>query len=97
MSSRQNKATTEVLERETQNENAVDGGVTGLSMELVWNNPSPNRTAHRPLVWELLRRNGTSRVISDNEVQAMADRKLVHGANEALTEVQTAFAAYFCF
>lgn len=66
-------------------------------MELVWNNPSPNRTVYRPPVWEVIGRDGTSRVISDHEVQAIAARRLDHGAKDVLNELQTGFSLSYCF
>jgi hypothetical protein len=66
-------------------------------MELVWNNPSPNRTVYRPSVWEVIRRNGTSRVIPAHEIQAIADRKLDHRAKEVFNDLQTLFSLYSCF
>jgi hypothetical protein len=63
-------------------------------MELLWNNPSPNRTVYRPSVWEVLDRNGTSRVISAHEIQSIAEHKLPRAAKEAFNDLQTLF---FCF
>ena len=57
-------------------------------MELVWNNPSPNRTAYRPPVWEVIGRNGVTRLISEDELQAIAERKLIHKAKDVLNELQ---------
>jgi len=65
-------------------------------MELVWSNPSPNRTVDRPTVWEVFRRNGTSRVIPACEIQAMADRKPDHGVKAVFHDLQTLFSP-FCF
>lgn len=66
-------------------------------MELVWNNPSPNRTIYRAPVWEIIRRNGTGRIISAHEIQAIADRKLDYRAKEVFNDSQVSFLAYFCF
>ena len=66
-------------------------------MELVWNNRSPNRTVYRPAVWEVIRRNGTSRVIPVHEIQSIADRKLDHGVKEVFNDSQALLAPYFCF
>jgi len=65
-------------------------------MELVWSNPSPNRTVDGPTVWEVFRKNGTSRVIPAYEIQPMADRKSDHGVKEVLHDLQTLFSP-FCF
>ena len=66
-------------------------------MELIWNNPSPNRTADRPLEWEVISRNGTSTVIRADEIQAVRDRKVNRAVKEAVNDVQTVLSAYFCF
>ena len=66
-------------------------------MELVWNNPNPKRTIYRPPVWELIRRNGTSRLILARQIQAIANRKLDPGVKEVCNDSQTALATYFCF
>jgi hypothetical protein len=68
-----------------------------MVMELVWNNPSPNRTVYRPPVWEVIRRNGTSKVIPTHEIQAIAVRKLNHRVKEACNDSQALFSPYFCF
>jgi hypothetical protein len=66
-------------------------------MELIWNNPSPNQTVYRPAVWEVIRRNGTSRVIPAHEIQAIAERKRNHGVKEVSSDLQTLFSPYVCF
>jgi len=66
-------------------------------MELVWNNPSPNRTAYRPPVWEVIGRNGVARVISDGEIQAIAERKLIHSAKDVLNQLQAWVLCFCCF
>ena len=53
-------------------------------MKLVWNNPSPNRTVDRPTVWEVFRRDGTSRTIPAHQTRAIADRKLELGVASKL-------------
>ena len=63
-------------------------------MELVWNNPNPNRTVYRPALWEVLSRNGTPRLISAHEIQGFAKRKLDSTAKEAFNDLQGLF---FCF
>jgi hypothetical protein len=66
-------------------------------MELVWNNRSPNRTVYRPSVWEVIGTNGTTRVISAHEIQAIAARRLDHGMKEAFNDSQAWPAPYSCF
>ena len=66
-------------------------------MELVWNNPNPNRTIYRPPVWELIRRNGTSRLILAHQIQAVADRTPDPGVKEVFNDSQTVLAPYFYF
>jgi len=46
-------------------------------MEIVWNNPNPSRTLDRPLIWEVLARDGTPRVISAAEIQTMVHSNLL--------------------
>ena len=65
-------------------------------MKIVWNNPSPNRTFDRPLVWEVSRRNGTSRSIPAHEIQPTAGRKLKHGVKEDFNDLETLFSSGFC-
>jgi len=66
-------------------------------MELVWNNPSPDRTVDRPAAWEVIGRDGTKRVFSTDEVQAIADRKIAHRANDATHGMESLVSLYFCF
>jgi hypothetical protein len=66
-------------------------------VELVWNNPSPNRTVYRSPVWEVIRTNGTRRVIPAHEIQAMADSKPDYGVKEVSSDLQTLSSPYFCF
>jgi len=66
-------------------------------MELIWSNPSPNRTVYRSPVWEVIRTNGTSRVIHVRQVRGIADLKLGHGAKEIFNDLQTSLSVYFCF
>ena len=63
-------------------------------MELVWNNPSPNRRAYRAPVWEVLRRNGTRKLISTHEIYGIAEHKLDLPAKEAINDLPGFF---FCF
>jgi hypothetical protein len=65
-------------------------------MKLVWNNPSPIRTDRHPQAWEVIGRDGTTRVISGHEIQAISDGKLVHGEN-LLSSLQALPASYLCF
>lgn len=65
-------------------------------MELVWNNPSPNRTVYRPAVWEVIHKDGSSRVIPVDEIQAITCRKLEHGVKDAGAVVATGLGI-FCF
>lgn len=58
-------------------------------MELVWNNPNPNRTIYRPPMWEVIGRNGATRVISDDELQAIAKRKPSRSAKDVLNQLQS--------
>ena len=64
-------------------------------MELVWNNPSPNRTVYRPPVWEVIHRDGSSRAILAHEIQAINCHKLEDGMKEAVAVVATGLV--FCF
>ena len=64
-------------------------------MELVWDNPNPNRTVERPSVWEVVRRNGSSKIVSVGEIQRISARKLA--ARDALRELQTPLAVFLCF
>lgn len=64
-------------------------------MDLVWNNPRPNRTVDRPLGWEIVRRNGTRRVLPDPGIQAISDCK-DHGVKDAGAPVATGVLG-FCF
>jgi hypothetical protein len=66
-------------------------------MELLWNNPNPNRTLHRPPVWQVIRRDGTRRSISDHEVQAIAEREVDPSANDALSPLQARVPLFYCF
>jgi hypothetical protein len=66
-------------------------------MKIVWNNPSPNRTVDRPLVWEVFRRNGTSRSIPAHEIRPIASHKLDHGVKEDFNDLQILFSSGFCF
>jgi hypothetical protein len=66
-------------------------------MELVWNNPSPNRTVDRPTVWEVFRRDGTSRAILAHDTRAIADRTLELRIKEEFNDLQTLFSSGFCF
>jgi hypothetical protein len=66
-------------------------------MELVWDNPSPNRTLDRPAIWEVVARDGTTSVISVDEIQAFADRKTSHGVNEIVSGLESLASLYFCF
>jgi len=59
-------------------------------VELVWNNPKPNRTIDRPAVWEVTRRNGTTTFINTHTVQAVADRDRDDGEEEIFND-------YLCF
>jgi hypothetical protein len=66
-------------------------------VELVWNNPNPNRIAYRPSAWEVIGRDGTTKVVAADEIHAIADPKLAHGEKNVRDDVKTSFAAYFCF
>jgi len=66
-------------------------------MELVWNNPSPNRTVYRPPVWEVINRDGTRRVISGHEVQAIVKSKVDHGAKDVLNQLKARVPFFNCF
>jgi hypothetical protein len=66
-------------------------------MELVWNNPSPNRTVYRPPGWEVIRRNGTRKVIPAHEIRTIAVRKLNHRVKEVCNDSQAFLSPYFCF
>ena len=61
-------------------------------MELVWNNLSPNRTVYRPLEWEVILRNGISKVIPAPEIR----HKLNYGVKEVSNDWQALFSP-FCF
>ncbi len=65
-------------------------------MELVWNNPSPNRTVYRPSAWEVIRKNGTRKVVRADEIQTIADQKADHGAKQVSNDLQPLFSPYFC-
>ncbi len=66
-------------------------------MKLVWNNRRPNRTVYRPSVWEVIGTNGTTRVISAHEIQAIAARRLDHGVKDGFNDSQALTAPYVCF
>lgn len=66
-------------------------------MELLWNNRSPNHTVYRPSVWEVIGTNGTTRVISAHEIQAIAARRLDHGMKEAFNDSQARPGALYLF
>jgi len=66
-------------------------------MEVVWNNPRPNRTLHRASLWEVVARDGTTMVISSDEVQAIADRKMAHGVKDVTNGSESLLSLYFCF
>ncbi len=66
-------------------------------MELVWNNPNPSRTAYRPPMWELIGRDGTTKLVTADEIQVVADRKLGRDVKDVVDRVATPFSAYFCF
>jgi hypothetical protein len=65
-------------------------------MELVWNNPSPNRKVYRPSVWEVMHKEGSSRVIPVHEIQAITSRILERGVKEADAVVATSLV-FLCF
>ena len=66
-------------------------------MELAWNNPSPNRTVNRPSAWQVIRRDGTSRVIATHEMQATAGHNLEHGVKEVFNDFQIWVSPHLCF
>lgn len=66
-------------------------------MELVRNNSNPNRTIYRPPLWEVIRRNRTTRIIPAHEIQAIADRKLDHRVKEGFNNSQSVLVPYICF
>ena len=66
-------------------------------MEVVWNNPRPNRTLHRASLWEVVARDGTTMVISADEVQAMAGRRMGEKLDSDANGLENAFSLYFCF
>jgi len=66
-------------------------------MELVWNNPNPDRTANRPPACEVVARDGTRRVVSADEVQAMADGEIAHDVKDVANASESLLSLYFCF
>jgi hypothetical protein len=66
-------------------------------MKIVWNNPRPNRTLDRPLVWEVSRRNGTSRTMPAHQIQPAAGQRLDHRVKEDFDDLETLFSSGFCF
>lgn len=66
-------------------------------MDLVWNNPNPDRTANRPPAWEVVARDGTMRVISADEVRAEAGRKIAHDVKDVANASESLLSLSFCF
>jgi hypothetical protein len=63
-------------------------------MVIVWDNPNPNRTVNRPDVWEVIHKDGSTRIVASSEIASI--RKPENGLKKS-DAAAAASAIGFCF